>query len=182
MNLQNSFLSYILIYLISINSTYSQNNYKINIINKNQVHGIVISSTASSYIQNRVTVYTSITNSDPNISLRELEYKIILKGKGGQVLKDTTVAIKPSLQDSQYLNTPQKIISVAEINGKIITDSVENPEYFILLERYFEKNFLIKPKGVYVSSVLLTQKNIVSIEIKSLKANWGQKIYYAPGY
>jgi hypothetical protein len=165
-----------------INFSYCQNYDKINISNKNQVHGIVITSTASSYTQNRVTVTTSILNSDPDFNLRELEYKIILKGKGGKVLKDTTVVIKPSQPDSEYSNTPEKIIRVAEINGKVITDTFENPEYLINLEKISEKTLLIKPKGVYVSSVLLIQKNIVSIEIKSLKANLGHKTYYAPGY
>ena len=183
MNFQNSFLlSFVFMYFISIDFTYCQNINKINISYKNQVNGIVITSMASSYLQNRVTVSTCITNSDPNISLKELEYKIILKGKRGQVLKDTTVVIKPNQNDSEYLNIPKEIITVAEINGKVINDTIENPEYFMLLEKLSEKNFLIKPKEKYISSVFLIQKNIVSIEVKALRANWGYKTYHAPGY
>ena len=183
MNIRNSFLfSFLLIHLISINFTYCQNNNKINISYKNQVGGIVIKSTASTYIQNRITVSTSITNINPNFIVSEVRYKIILKGKRGQVLKDTLVEIKPINHDSELLNIHKNFITVTEINGKVIYDTVENPEYFIILDKLYEKDFKIKPKGVYVSSLILNQKNISSILVFPTSAGNEYKTYYAPGY
>ena len=63
-----------------------------------------------------------------------------------------------------------------------VRTTFENPEYFIILDKLYEKDFKIKPKGVYVSSLILNQKNISSILVFPTSAGNEYKTYYAPGY